>query len=327
MSARFEMLRRITIPLTAAYYSPESTIYQITLGDECSAANNIFLPAEPEGEVQCMAADKKARRTARLVLGTPNEHGIVKAVGVSVERCSNLAVPPTTDEQIHQFCEEHMPGGPRHEKAISVSTRRLMEQTSLIMTGVRHSSTRVIRLRLRRVAEGNWAASRFYTHDLPLFMRPRQQRRQMRLAQAAQNPAPELEAGGEDVPFFAQTYVDVRQNAPPAFGAQVSEPSMYVLLCWLVVKLDEMRSEIERLAARQPPATVNVGGAILLEDTIEGRVRLQLCGCCETVPANAVAVACGHLYACVLCVRDLEGRCPMCRSETEFIELRCNRIS
>jgi hypothetical protein len=45
------------------------------------------------------------------------------------------------------------------------------------------------------------------------------------------------------------------------------------------------------------------------------------CGICTTAAADAVAGACGHAYACIVCAASLAA-CPICRVETQFVRLR-----
>lgn len=303
-------MSRIMLPLSIAYYDTRRTIYKLKFGNSRLAAN--YVSSSDNAEPRCMAAAVNASRSAKLVLDEANEFGIAKVRGVTVRRCPNRAstaegaadvLPDCTRPVV--FCPEHSEGGVSYTRNLSIRMRALVFGIPPLL-----STARVARFRIRRVTNGDWDTSRLRTHDMPLIPKRR---------------APTL-LGAR-----------VRPTVAPAPSLAVSdgeeaEPSSHqtlrlTLATWrLFLENDALRKENARVTEqiRNFEPIVFVNGAILINDEVEGGAKpVQMCGCCEAVPANAVAVECGHLYACIPCSRHLEGRCPLCRSATTFVELRC----
>lgn len=309
---------RIIIPLSKAHYAHERTIYKIGFGRARNASSCITANEGDEADDSnlCMAADKYASRRARLVLKPADEHGVAEVYGVSVLRCHHPPVDATTEASTPRFCIMHAETGSEYRTKISllvwklVSTRPLMIQVgrrgrveSVVSEGFR--IPQVARFRVRRLVDGNWEAARSRTHDVPLVPEP--SRRALAASRAA---------------------ISAETDRPP-------QPSIsHFAMIAMSFQNDYLRAQYAELAERYNAfePIVQVNGAILIDDVLHGRDedgtlseprRVQMCGCCETVPANAVAAACGHLYACMRCARSLEGRCPICRRDSPFIELRC----
>lgn len=403
-------MSRLFLPITIAYYEPTRTIYKLRFGRARDAADYAALTGSADSglETRCMATDKNAGRTARLVLAEPDAFGIARVRGISVRRCSGVALPNNNVEtgesrRTRVFCASHSEGRENYNSNLVVRMQTLV-------FGVPDTcEAKIARFRIRRVINRDLDTYRLYTHDIPIIpqrrigvvvrsrntltvqrgpppLLPTPQVEQdrysasgpheqggppSRIAAVMRFGEPEMVQRALTPLLLAQTpllgafppadgetpgpydqgpsaqpntlyqgyYDDTAETASEATRELENDPDVGVpaptateislqFLNSLRLEIDNhiLRTEYHRLQEQYQnfEPVVQVNGAILVDDTVQGSGRVQICGCCETVPANAVAVECGHLYACIPCTRRFQApRCPLCQTETGFVELRC----